>query len=122
MPNDSSPLIVGVSSQEYMDAALNRFEDMYREDLRIVRSDIETLKQNHVQRAELTNLFQSMRTDMDRIERQTDHRFSEFKTDFGKRLDEFKAEVVRSNERSLVIVGIVLAIVTSIVQLVIQLI
>ena len=118
MANDPSPLIVGISSQEYVDAALSNF----REELRRVHSDVESLKQSQVQRAELTTLFQTINANMDRIERQTNDRFSEFKTDFGKRLDDFKGDVVRSNERSLVVFGIVLTIITTIVQFAFQLI
>jgi hypothetical protein len=119
MGNDS----VGVSP-EYCDAMISRFGD----DIRLIRGEIEAIKQNHVHRSEMTTLLTTLKSDIDRIERQTDARFAdmkhdlslrmtEIKTDMGLQFGSLREDMKGSNERLIAVVSVVMAIITVVLQI-----
>lgn len=111
----------GVSTREHVEVVVFRVEQTLKQQIDGLRSDIEMLQRNYVTRAEFDSVRTSLQREIDRVERQGADRMREVKDDIATRLSEFKTDVTKHQERSLVIIGMVMTLVSFVVQMVVNL-
>lgn len=106
--------------RDYMESLVDRLEVAMRQQIDALRADIDRLQHDYVTRAEFDTMSNNIQRELDRIERHHNEKTRETKDDLINRLTEFKEDIKRSNERSLVLWGLIVGVLGLVAQLIVN--
>lgn len=101
-------------SRDHMESVVYR---LVKQEIDALRSDMERWQTNYVTRAEFQTVVDALNREVDRVDRQNAEGRRENKSEFTAQIQSFKADVTKSTDRSLVIVGTVLGVITFIANI-----